>query len=95
MTTSLVRSLNEATDSLGPEHSSAVRMARSQMRCTYIHARALITGTTQFDPIDLVEMDALDGMVARWMSDAEAAREASITARERLAAVLAPEKTSP
>lgn len=94
MTTDLIKSLNAATDSLGEEHSAAVRSARSQMRCTYIHARALVTGTTEFDPIDLVDMDALDRMVGRWMNDAESAREASITARDRLAAALAPEKTS-
>lgn len=91
MTVSLVRSLNEATDSLGPEHSVAVRTARASLRCTYLHARSMVTGTTQFDPVDLADMDRLDAMVGRWMSDAEASRRIAQSTKNAVAAAVDPD----
>lgn len=85
MTMSLIKSLNEATDALGPEQSAAVRLARSTLRCAYLHMRAIVVGSTQFDPVDMLEMDAIDAMVGRWLRDVE------VTAARRIATASAVE----
>lgn len=82
LTTELIRTLNAATDLLGPEHSVQVRTARTDLRNTYLHARSLVIGSTKLDPVDLRDMDALDGMVARWINDAQDAWTRAKQAKE-------------
>lgn len=67
--TTLLRALNAATDSLGPEHSAAVRQARAALRSAYLNMRTLVVGSTVIEAVDVLDMDALDGMVARWIED--------------------------
>jgi hypothetical protein len=82
MTTSLIQALNAAADSLGLEHSIAVRQARAELRHTYLRTKAMVTKSMVIEPVDIVEMDAVDAFVARWIKTFEGEREHSERAAE-------------
>lgn len=71
MTAELLRTLNAATDVLGPEQSIPIRTARAKLRSVYLDMRSAVIGSTELAPVDILDMDKLDGMVARWMNDAQ------------------------